>query len=91
MITETKQTTPALETFEEAYNRLLANYHSLGGPGADMEWFEVHVKPLLKIAIPSLPQTDRPAPPVLVKWKNLLTREAFIDLYSRPDLDLIGA
>jgi hypothetical protein len=75
------------ETFQAAYNRFLARYLQLAGPGACMEWFDEAVKPLLKLAVPAAaPEPFNlhgpPGPTRLNPRKILLTRDAWLDFYS---------
>ncbi len=87
---------PVPETVKEAYDRFWQNYLELGG--RDATWFEIHVQALLKIAIPGFTVNQRPVyqqPPITparrASHSNLWNRDVFIDFYTNPALDLIGA
>lgn len=68
------------ETYETTYNRFLANYLRLAGPGADMNWFEANLEPLLHIAAPGWRR-----PKVANRWpgrNSLISKDQLIDYYS---------
>jgi hypothetical protein len=68
------------ENLEEARARFWANYIAFGL--SDEAWFNTHVKPLLKVAVPSSAQR-RPAPPKLDRSEHLpWGPERLIDYYA---------
>ncbi len=74
------------DELQEARARFLANYHSLGGQA--MDWFESHLEPLLRVAVPEYDRQCRfnssPYPGRGGGHKKLLTSDSFIDFYSVP-------